>query len=88
VRWRRDSRELFYMAPDGSLMSVQVKNAGSTWSATSPVKVLEPGYWSREALIGPAYDVSLDGKRFLVVTPPTVQGTRPTSWSSSTGIRS
>ena len=44
---------------------------------TGDVKVLEPGYWSREALIGPAYDVSLDGKRFLVVTPPTVQGDPP-----------
>jgi hypothetical protein len=34
------------------------------------VKVLDPGYWSRDALIGRQYDISLDGKRFLVVTPP------------------
>ena len=77
ARWRRDGRELFYLAPDGSLMGVQVRGTGSRWTATSPVKVLEPGYWSREALIGPAYDVSPDGKRFLVVTPPSDQGEPP-----------
>ncbi len=69
ARWRPDGRELFYVAPDGSLMGVQVKGTDSTWAATAPVKVLEPGYWSR-ALIGAAYDVSPDGKRFLIVTPP------------------
>jgi dipeptidyl aminopeptidase/acylaminoacyl peptidase len=69
ARWRPDGRELFYVAPDGSLMGVQVKGTGSTWDATPPAKVLEPGYWSR-ALIGAAYDVSPDGKRFLIVTPP------------------
>ena len=77
AEWRRDGRELFYLALDGSLMGVQVKDTGSRWTATSPVKVLEPGYWSREALIGPRYDVSPDGKRFLVVTPPSDQGEPP-----------
>ena len=50
-------------------MGVQVSAAGSSWVATSPVKVLEPGYWSSEALMGPYYDISPDGRRFLVVTP-------------------
>jgi eukaryotic-like serine/threonine-protein kinase len=69
LRWARDGRELFFMAPDGALMGVQVKATGQTWAATAPVKVLDPGRL-RAALIGPAYDVSPDGKRFLVVTPP------------------
>jgi Tol biopolymer transport system component len=68
--WARNSRELLFTAPDGALMGVQVKATGQTWAATAPVKVLDPGYWSREALIGPAIDISPDGKRFLVVTPP------------------
>jgi hypothetical protein len=68
--WARDGRELFFMAPDGALMGVQVKATGPTWAATAPAKVLNPGYWSRAALIGRAYDISSDGKRFLVVTPP------------------
>jgi hypothetical protein len=49
---------LFYMAPDGTLIGVQVKSTGSTWAATPPVKVLAPGYWSNEALVGRQYDVS------------------------------
>jgi hypothetical protein len=51
-------------------MGVQVRATGSTWTATPPVKVLEPGYWSSDVLPGRQYDVSPDGKRFLVVTPP------------------
>jgi len=75
--WSRDGRELFYLAPDGALMGVQVKDAGSTWTATSPTKILEPGYWSSNELIGRQYDVWLDGKRFLVVTPPKDSGDPP-----------
>ena len=75
--WSRDGRELFYLAPDGSLMGVQVKDAGSTWTATSPVKILEPGYWSSNTDRTLQYDVSLDGKRFLVVTPPKDTGDPP-----------
>ena len=36
----------------------------------SPVKLLEPGYWSLGRLVGRNFDVSPDGKRFLVVTAP------------------
>jgi len=75
--WSRDGRELFYVAPDGVLMGVQVKTIDSTWAATSPMKVLEPGYWSRDALIGRQYDISPDGKRFLVVTPSRVAADPP-----------
>jgi serine/threonine-protein kinase len=69
-RWARNSRELFFMAPGGALMGVQVKATGQNWSATAPVKVLDPGYWSSDVLIGLGLDVSPDAKRFLVVTPP------------------
>jgi Tol biopolymer transport system component len=75
--WSRDGRELFYMAPDGALMGVQVHATGSRWTATAPVKVLEPGYWSSGALIGRHYDVSPDGKRFLIVMPPRVTADPP-----------
>jgi hypothetical protein len=35
------------------------------------VKVLDPGYWSRFGdQAGRQYDISPDGKRFLVVTSP------------------
>ena len=39
--WARDGTELFYLAPNGALMSVGVKK-GDTWTAASPVEVF-PG---------------------------------------------
>src|SRR4029453_11708792 len=37
-RWARDGRELFFKAPDGALMGVQVKATRERWAATAPVK--------------------------------------------------
>jgi dipeptidyl aminopeptidase/acylaminoacyl peptidase len=59
-RWRRDGRELFYLAEDGALMSVEIR-AGTAIEASTPKKLFEP---RRRAL---DYDVSADGQRFLVV---------------------
>ena len=70
--WGRDGRELFYMAPDGCADG----RAGEghrlrRGRRRSPVKVLEPGYWSQRCSHRPSDTISRsDGKRFLVVTPP------------------
>jgi Tol biopolymer transport system component len=68
TRWRRDGRELFYLALDGRLMSVQVDPTpdGSLRLGT-PAALFEPR-------IGPPvqanstqqYMVAADGKRFLL----------------------
>ena len=50
-------------------MSARMGNTGTGWSAAAPAKVLEPGYWSLPGR-GFQYDVSPDGKRFLVIEPP------------------
>jgi Tol biopolymer transport system component len=67
-QWRRDGRELFYLAPDGSLMHVSV-NAGERFTATAP-KVLF------KTLIPPVlnpyrmdYVPASDGQRFLMKVP-------------------
>jgi Tol biopolymer transport system component len=70
--WARDVSELFFLTPDGTLMGVKVRATAPAWAASAPVKVLEPGYWSRSTMIGRQIDVSPDGKRFLVVTAPRV----------------
>jgi Tol biopolymer transport system component len=67
-RWRRDGKELFYIAPDGKLMAVDVK-AGATFEAgvakpLFPIRRREP--ISAADLF--SYDVSADGQRFLVDT--------------------
>ena len=61
-RWRGDGRELFYLAPNGKMMAVDV-NAGQLFDVGTPTPLFQtpPG-----TVVG---DVSADGKRFLLVTP-------------------
>jgi serine/threonine-protein kinase len=72
--WARNGQELFYLAPDGVLMSVPVER-GTTWTAGTPAKLINAPYYG--AGTARTYDVSPDGKRFLTIkqggsdqTPP------------------
>lgn len=67
ARWRRDGREIFYLAPDNTLMAAQVNGQGSAFEV-GPVR---PLFRTRAKTIDTryAYDVSADGQRFLVITP-------------------
>jgi Tol biopolymer transport system component len=74
--WRGDGRELFYLGPDRSIMSVAV-GRGATLDLGSPqrlfaTKALFPGSSYRMN-----YDVAADGSRFLVSTPVEGAGTSP-----------
>jgi serine/threonine-protein kinase len=67
--WTPTSRELFYLAPDGALMSVPV-GTGPTWSARNPTRLFNGPYFSGSAAnTGRTYDVSRDGLRFLMIKP-------------------
>jgi Tol biopolymer transport system component len=64
-RWRRDGKELFYVATDRKLTAVTVKQ-GATFEATAPVPLFElrsPRYFDRMD-----YAATADGQRFLVNT--------------------
>ena len=63
--WSRNGRELFYLAADGRLTTVPVETAGSTFAMGNPVRVLERAYVSSAP--GRPYDVSTDGRRFLMI---------------------
>jgi eukaryotic-like serine/threonine-protein kinase len=61
-RWRRDGKELFYLGSDGNAMVVEVSTSGS-FQAGVPQKMFTlPAGAS-------AWDVSRDGKRFLMTVP-------------------
>ena len=60
-RWRRDGRELFYIAPARQLMSVSVTPASQTLQLGIP-RVLVAGV-ARDS-----YDVTSDGQRFVVLS--------------------
>jgi hypothetical protein len=64
-RWTGDGKELFYLAPDGYLMSVDVNTAGGAFQAGAPHRLFKSpatGFGS--------WDVSADGNRFLIAAPP------------------
>ena len=56
-RWRRDGRELFYLAPNGRMMAVDVK-AGQVFDVGTPTALFQT---PSGAIVG---DVTPDGKRF------------------------
>jgi Tol biopolymer transport system component len=67
--WARNGKELFYLAPDGSVMSVAVSASGGVWRADTPVKLFHGTYYTRTAAPPRMYDVSADGQRFLMLKP-------------------
>jgi hypothetical protein len=74
-RWRRDGRELFFLAPDGRLMSVEVEqNPALRFGPPKPLfqtRLME--------LPGPSrrYGVTADGQRFLMSAPAKTGGLSP-----------
>ena len=65
-RWRRDGKELFYLAADGAMMAVEVSMAPQPTS-TMPVRLFDTGLSPSPSV--PQYDVIADGTRFLVLAP-------------------
>ena len=66
-RWGSDGKEIFYLAPDKKLMSAMVNGAGSAFEV-GPVRPLFDTHALTIGNTGSMYDVSPDGKRFLVNT--------------------
>jgi Tol biopolymer transport system component len=59
-RWRGDGKELFYRAPDGKVMAVDI-GSGASLEAGAPKELFDAQ--------GMGYDVTADGQRFIVTTP-------------------
>jgi Tol biopolymer transport system component len=67
VRWRKDDKELFYLAPDRKLMSVAVRAGFGTLDVSAP-----NGLFTVPTSPTPdqySYDTVPDGQRFLVLAP-------------------
>jgi len=68
-RWRADGKEIFYVAPDGSLMaaSVTVSRDGRTLETGKPAALFRPGIFGGFSNgVRHQYAVTPDGQRFLV----------------------
>jgi hypothetical protein len=80
--WSPDGLELFYRNDD-SAMAVSVKTE-PTFTPGKPQKLFSGKYVTSSSSGDiPPWDISRDGKRFLMITPPTVAG----SESASAGPR-
>jgi hypothetical protein len=67
--WRRDGKELFYVAADHHLMAVTVKTAPE-FGSDIPVPLFATALTDPNAVTYPSqYDVSADGQRFLIKVP-------------------
>ena len=66
--WRRDGKELFFIAPDGALMAADISGAPS-FRAGAPQKLFSTGIESLHLNSRGAYAVSADGQRFLIRVP-------------------
>jgi eukaryotic-like serine/threonine-protein kinase len=70
-RWSHDGKELFYFAPDSTLMSVSVTTTGGTFQPGVPTPLFRvPVLGGAGGGAGTAWrwDISPDGKRFLINT--------------------
>jgi serine/threonine-protein kinase len=63
--WARNGRELFYLDAKGVMTAVPVETDATTFSAGNPTTVLETSYATPQN--GGSYDVSPDGRRFLMI---------------------
>jgi eukaryotic-like serine/threonine-protein kinase len=62
--WSRDGKELFYYVPPGRIMTVPITTS-PTFSAAAPIEAVRGSFFAPAP--GRNYDVSPDGKRFVVI---------------------
>jgi serine/threonine-protein kinase len=75
--WASNGQELFYVAPDGAIMTARVHPRGAAWNAESPANLFGGPYATGAPSSGRNYDVSADGTRFLMVKEPANQAVEP-----------
>jgi DNA-binding winged helix-turn-helix (wHTH) protein/Tol biopolymer transport system component len=64
-QWRRDGRELYYIAPDRTLMAVSVETA-TTFTLGTPEPLFRASFDPTSLAFGSTYAPAPDGQRFLV----------------------
>ncbi len=64
--WRRDGKELYFMNPQGAIFAVPILETGESIHVGSPTQLFQ----ANVSAVGVSYDVTADGKRFLVNISP------------------
>ena len=68
LRWRGDGKELFYISEDNKLMAVGIQEKSGSLEIGNPQALFQTS-------TGTPYDVTPDGKKFVVLTQPTQSST-------------
>ncbi len=80
-RWRADGKELFYISEDNKLMTVEIQEKGSSLEIGNTQTLFSVN--ASSSLLLP-YDVTSDGKKFVIVVPVSGSGGEPitlvTNW--------
>jgi hypothetical protein len=67
--WAPNSRELFFVDPEGRMVAVSIQ-PGAAFIAGNPTVVVDaPRVTNPPGIVGRMYDVSRDGQRFLMTKP-------------------
>ena len=86
-RWRSDGTEIFFVAPDGTLMTTAVTATEARITVGDPRPLFKTRLRLQGRLDGFPYDVSPDGQRFLVNTLVEQSGsvglTLMTNWTAA-----
>lgn len=64
-RWREDGREIYFYSRAGAMMAVSIAMAGSEARVGNPRKLFQATIESN-TFSSPAYDVTPDGKKFII----------------------
>ena len=65
-QWRRDGKELYYVAQDHTLIAVPVRTEG-TFRTGTPDLLFRPAFDPQSVRFGSAYAPAPDGERFLII---------------------
>jgi WD40-like Beta Propeller Repeat len=74
-RWRRDGKEIFYLAADGKLMAAAVQSGA--FQAQTPVALFQTPLGGAGAGISRQYEASANGQRFLINMPVSLTASTP-----------
>jgi eukaryotic-like serine/threonine-protein kinase len=69
-RWNSNGKELFYVAPDGTVMSVQVGGSSTAFQSSAPKPLFKPNGLAPQTPDYVDWDASSDGKKFIFMVSP------------------
>ena len=76
-RWNGNGKELFYMAPDGTVMSVEVSGGQTTFQSGIPKPLFKPKALTPQPSDYFYWDASSDGKKFILDVSPRAKTAAP-----------